>query len=106
MKENLELALTILGILAIIIPYVATMLIHTRNKLLVTIGEEALKITSALEETDLGGLAKKEAAESELNKMFGGSFVAKMVGMKITPEQLAKEVDAAVAILRSMGIKK
>ena len=105
LKQIIDLVLTIIGVLLVVVPYIATMLIHTRNKFLSTIGSEAIKITSALEETDLGGDAKKEAAASKLNDMFGGSLVAKIVGLKLTPEQLADQVDAAVATLRTLGVK-
>ena len=105
LKQIIDLVLTIIGVLLVVVPYIATMLIHTRNKFLSTIGSEAIKITSALEETDLGGDAKKEAATSKLNDMFGGSLVAKIVGLKLTPEQLADQVDAAVATLRTIGVK-
>lgn len=105
LKQIIDLLLTIIGVLLVVVPYIATMLIHTRNKFLSTIGSEAIKITSALEETDLGGDAKKEAATSKLNDMFGGSLVAKIVGLKLTPEQLADQVDAAVATLRTLGVK-
>lgn len=105
LKQIINLVLTILGVLLVIVPYIATMLIHTRNKYLMTIGNEAIKITSALEETDLGGDAKKQAATSKLNDMFGGNLVAKLIGLKLTPEQLADQVDAAVATLRTMGVK-
>ena len=37
--------------------------------------------------------------------MFGGNLVAKLVGLKLTPEQFADQVDAAVATLRTMGVK-
>lgn len=106
LKQIIDLVLTIVGVLLVVIPYIATMLIHTRNKYLKTIGNEAIKITSALEETDLGGDAKKQAATSKLNDMFGGKLVAKLVGLKLSPEQLADQVDAAVATLRTMGVKQ
>ncbi|MDN6345016.1 MAG: hypothetical protein L0J87_09560 [Tetragenococcus koreensis] len=106
MKQIIDLVLTIVGVLLVVVPYIATMLIHTRNKYLKTIGNEAIKITSALEETDLGGDAKKQAATSKLNDMFGGKLVAKLVGLKLTPEQFADQVDAAVATLRTMGVKQ
>ena len=38
--------------------------------------------------------------------MFGGNLVAKLVGLKLTPEQFADQVDAAVATLRTMGVKQ
>ena len=106
LKQIIDLVLTIVGVLLVIVPYIATMLIHTRNKYLTTIGNEAIKITSALEETDLGGDAKKQAATSKLNDMFGGNLVAKLIGLKLTPEQFADQVDAAVATLRTMGVKR
>ena len=106
LKQIIDLVLTIVGVLLVVVPYIATMLIHTRNKYLKTIGNEAIKITSALEETDLGGDAKKQAATSKLNDMFGGKLVAKLVGLKLTPEQFADQVDAAVATLRTMGVKQ
>lgn len=106
LKQIIDLVLTILGVLLVVVPYIATMLIHTRNKYLTTIGNEAIKITSALEETDLGGDAKKQAATSKLNDMFGGNLVAKLIGLKLTPEQFADQVDAAVATLRTMGVKR
>ena len=105
LKQIIDLVLTIVGVLLVVVPYIATILIHTRNKYLTTIGNEAIKITSALEETDLGGDAKKQAATSKLNDMFGGNLVAKLVGLKLTPEQFADQVDAAVATLRTMGVK-
>lgn len=105
LKQIIDLVVTIVGVLLVVVPYIATMLIHTRNKYLTTIGNEAIKITSALEETDLGGDAKKQAATSKLNDMFGGNLVAKLIGLKLTPEQFADQVDAAVATLRTMGVK-
>ena len=38
--------------------------------------------------------------------MFGGNFISRLIGLKLTPEQFADQVDAAVAILRTLGIKE
>ena len=43
LKQIIDLVLTIIGILLVVVPYIATMLIHTRNKYLMTIGNEAIK---------------------------------------------------------------
>lgn len=104
--QTVKLILEIIGVLIVVIPYVAAVFVHTHNKVLKEIGDEALKITAALEETDLSGDAKKAAAASKLNDLFGGNFITKLIGLKLTPEQFADEVDAAVAMLRTMGVKE
>lgn len=106
LKQIIDLIMLILGVVITLVPYVATLLIRTKNRFLQGVGKEAIKITSALEETSLSGAAKKEAAVSKLDQMFGGNFISRLIGLKLTPEQFADQVDAAVAILRTLGIKE
>ena len=69
------------------------------------IGQEAIKITSALEETTLSGTEKKKLAIEKLNTLFGGNTIKYIAGLNLTPEQLADQVDAAVSNLRTLGVK-
>mgnify|MGYP003600138972 CR=1 FL=1 len=104
LKQIVDLIMIILGVVITLVPYVAALLIRTKNRFLQGVGKEAIKITSALEETSLSGEAKKAAAVSKLDQMFG--FISRLIGLKLTPEQFADQVDAAVAILRTLGIKE
>lgn len=106
LKQIVDLIMIILGVVITLVPYVATLLIRTKNRFLQGVGKEAIKIASALEETSLSGAAKKEAAVSKLDQMFGSNFISRLIGLKLTPEQFADQVDAAVATLRTLGIKE
>ena len=105
LKQIVDLIMLILGVVITLVPYVAALLIRTKNRFLQGVGKEAIKIASALEETSLSGEAKKAAAVSKLDQMFGGNFISRLIGLKLTPEQFADQVDAAVATLRTMGVK-
>lgn len=105
LNEIVDLVVLIIGITCVVIPYIATILIHTKNRYLKMIGQEAIKITSALEETTLSGTEKKKLAIEKLNTLFGGNTIKYIAGLNLTPEQLADQVDAAVSNLRTLGVK-
>ena len=69
LKQIVDLIMIILGVVITLVPYVAALLIRTKNRFLQGVGKEAIKITSALEETSLSGEAKKAAAVSKLDQM-------------------------------------
>ena len=60
LKQIVDLIMIILGVVITLVPYVAALLIRTKNRFLQGVGKEAIKITSALEETSLSGEAKKQ----------------------------------------------
>lgn len=101
----LNLIIVIVGLVVTLVPYVAAVMTRTKNRYMQGIGKEALKITKALEESGLSGDLKKQAAVSKLNNIFGGNFLTRIMGLNLTPEQFADQVEAAVVTLRTLGIK-
>lgn len=98
---NLTDIATLVAAVGIIIPYLTVVLEHVNSKRLDKVAKAARRITTALEETDLDGQAKKTLAGSKLE-----AIVKSMPFFKLTPDQLDDFIDDAVNNLRQNGVKQ
>lgn len=87
--------------IGIVFPYVTVVLEHINSKRLEKIAKAARRITTALEETQLDGKAKKNLAGSKLE-----AIVKSMPFFKLSPDQLDDFIDDAVNNLRQNGVKQ
>lgn len=97
---NVTLLTYVISFIVIAVPYVSAMLQHIKSKKLKRIQVAALRITKALEESGMGGVAKKKLAETKLDEV-----VASIPMLKLTPDEISDYIDEAVVSLREAGIK-
>lgn len=81
-------------------PYVTVMLNKVHNSRIKKIQDAANRITSALEETNLDGIAKKQLGKEKL-----AQITKTMPFFNLTDDQFSDFIDAAVNDMRAAGNK-